>query len=49
MSDLIRLSQAPMRRIAPYFPLSHGIPRNDDPTGYQRNYLGKKWRIRTPR
>ena len=30
MSDLFLLSQAQMRRIAPYFPLSHGIPRVDD-------------------
>lgn len=30
MSDLWLLSEAQMRRIAPYFPLSHGIPRVDD-------------------
>ncbi len=30
MSDLILLSPAQMRRIAPHFPLSHGIPRVDD-------------------
>ena len=30
MSDLIWLSEAQMRRIEPYFPLSHGIPRVDD-------------------
>ena len=30
MSDLIFLSSAQMRRISPYFPLSHGIPRVDD-------------------
>jgi transposase len=30
MSDLIWLSEAQMRRIAPYFPLSHGVPRVDD-------------------
>lgn len=30
MSDLWFLSQAQMRRIEPYFPLSHGIPRVDD-------------------
>ena len=30
MSDLIWLSQAQMRRIEPYFPLSHGILRVDD-------------------
>ena len=30
MSDLIWLSEAQMRRIEPYFPLSHGVPRMDD-------------------
>lgn len=30
MSDLTLLSEAQMRRIEPYFPLSHGIPRVDD-------------------
>jgi transposase len=30
MSDLIWLSGAQMRRIGPYFPLSHGVPRVDD-------------------
>ena len=30
MSDLLMLSQAQMRRIEPYFSLSHGIPRVDD-------------------
>jgi putative transposase len=30
MSDLIWLSEAHMRRIEPYFPLSHGMPRVDD-------------------
>jgi putative transposase len=30
MSDLIWLSQVQMRRIEPYFPLSHGVPRVDD-------------------
>lgn len=30
MSDLIMLSKAQMRRIEPYFPLSHGIPGVDD-------------------
>lgn len=30
MSDLVLLSAAQMRRIEPYFPLSHGIPRVDD-------------------
>jgi transposase len=30
MGDLLLLSEAQMRRIAPHFPLSHGIPRVDD-------------------
>ena len=30
MSDSIMLSEAQMRRIEPYFPLSHGIPRVND-------------------
>jgi putative transposase len=30
MSDLMLLSEAQMRRIKPYFPLSHGLPRVDD-------------------
>ena len=30
MSDLIWLTEAQMRKIAPYFPLSHGVPRVDD-------------------
>ena len=30
MSDLIWLSEAQMRLIEPYFPLSHGMPRVDD-------------------
>ena len=30
MSDLLMLSDAQMRRIEAYFPLSHGIPRVDD-------------------
>jgi len=30
MSDLIWLSDAQMEEIAPYFPLSHGVPRVDD-------------------
>ena len=30
MSELWLLSAAQMRRIEPYFPLSHGIPRVDD-------------------
>jgi putative transposase len=30
MGDLILLPEAQMRRIEPYFPLSHGMPRVDD-------------------
>ena len=30
MADLFLLSEAQMRRIEPYFPLSHGMPRVDD-------------------
>ena len=30
MSDLIWLSVGQMRRMEPYFPLSHGLPRVDD-------------------
>ena len=30
MDDLFLLSKAQMRRIEPYFPLSHGIARVDD-------------------
>jgi transposase len=30
MIDLPMLSEAQMRRIEPYFPLSHGLPRVDD-------------------
>ena len=30
MNDLFWLSDAQMRRIEPYFPLSHGVPRVDD-------------------
>ena len=30
MTDLIWLSEAQMRLIEPYFPLSHGVPRVDD-------------------
>jgi transposase len=30
MSDLFWLSEAQLRRIRPFFPLSHGIPRVDD-------------------
>jgi transposase len=30
MSDLLWLSQAQIRRIEPYLPLSHRVPRVDD-------------------
>jgi putative transposase len=30
MNDLFLLSDAQMRRIEPFFPLSHGVPRVDD-------------------
>lgn len=30
MSDLFWLTHEQMRRIEPYFPLSHGVPRVDD-------------------
>ena len=30
MSDLLMLTPAQMRRIEPFFPLSHGVPRVDD-------------------
>lgn len=30
MSDLFWLSRSQMRRIEPYFPLAHGVPRVDD-------------------
>ncbi len=30
MSDLFLLSERQIRRIEPYFPLSHGVPRVDD-------------------
>lgn len=30
MSDLFRLTDKQKQRIAPYFPLSHGVPRVDD-------------------
>ena len=30
MDDLFLLSEAQMRRIEPFFPLSHGVPRVDD-------------------
>jgi transposase len=30
MTDFFLLSKAQMRRIEPFFPLSHGVPRVDD-------------------
>ena len=30
MTDLFMLSEAQMRRIEPFFPLSHGVPTVDD-------------------
>src|ERR1019366_3513756 len=30
MTDLFLLTEAQMRKIEPYFPLSHGVPRVDD-------------------
>lgn len=45
MSDLIWLTQTQMRRIEPFFPLSHGVPRVDDrrviggPQGDQQHHL----------
>ena len=30
MNELFMLSEAQMRRIEPFFPLSHGVPRVDD-------------------
>ena len=30
MSELFMLSKAQLKRIKPYFPLSHGVPRVDD-------------------
>ncbi len=30
MSDLFWLTPSQVRRIEPYFPLSHGVPRVDD-------------------
>ena len=30
MDELLLLSEAQMRRIEPFFPLSHGVPRVDD-------------------
>lgn len=34
MSDLIWLTEIQMKRISPYFPLSHGIARVDDRRSY---------------
>jgi len=31
MTDMFLLSEAQMARISPFFPLSHGVPRVDDP------------------
>lgn len=31
MSDLFWLTEAQMERLKPFFPLSHGKPRVDDP------------------
>ncbi len=42
LSDLWLLSEAQMRRIEPYFPLSHGIPGVDD----RRIVNGIIWVIR---
>jgi hypothetical protein len=44
MSDLMLLSQAQMRRIKPYFPLSRGIPRVDD-RNHKWHYLRHSQRI----
>jgi transposase len=48
MSDLMLLSAAQMRRIEPYFPLSHGVPRVDDRLIVSGHYLvlrnGLRWR-----
>ena len=48
MSELLMLPPTQMRRIEPYFPLSHGVPRIDDRRGLSgilfviRN--GLRWR-----
>ena len=39
MRDLIWLSDAHMRRIDPYFPLSHGVPRVDGGRVVSGNHL----------
>ena len=48
MSDLFWLSEAQMRRIEPYFPRPHGIPRGDDRRVISRIILvirnGLRWR-----
>jgi len=52
MGDLFLLSQAQMRQIEPYFPLSHGVPGVDDRRGISgivfviRN--GLRWRDAPP-
>ena len=52
MGDLILLSEAQMRQIEPYFPLSHGVPGVDDRRGISgivfviRN--GLRWRDAPP-
>lgn len=38
MSELYMLSKLQIRRIEPYFPLSHGVARVDDPD-IERDYL----------
>jgi len=38
MSDLFWLTEAQMRRIEPYFPLSHGVPRLAD-KGYDADWF----------
>lgn len=51
MSNLFWLSRTQMRRIEPFFPLSHGIPSVDDRRVISgiifviRN--GLRWRVRT--
>ncbi|AKM10280.1 transposase [Croceicoccus naphthovorans] len=48
MNDLLLLSEAQMRRIEPYFPLSHGIARVDDRRVFSGilfvNRNGLRWR-----
>jgi putative transposase len=39
VSDLCRPSEAQMRRIEPYFPLSHGVPRVGDRRIVRRHHL----------